>query len=144
MFLTRASAVATRSNRPPCAFSTAPAKPHDRPEPSATASARHFLFLTRRPNVRPQTLPSIARVFGIIIIVVFVVVTIFYRTAGARPADTGDPHVTVFDPFVPRGDGRPPSRLQSTVVHEHEHTHVYCHRLCLSLYCYYHHHHRRH
>jgi len=58
MFLTRASAVATRSNRPPRAFSTAPAEPHDRPEPSATASARHFPFFTRRPTVRPLTRPS--------------------------------------------------------------------------------------
>lgn len=135
MFLTRASAVATQSNRP---FSTVP-----RLAARPAGTVRHRIGtsfpLPHPPTTGRQALPSIVRVFGIIIIIIIVVdvVIAFYRTAGARPADTGGPHVTVFAPFVPRGDGRLPFRPQSTVVHELAHTHVIgfaCN------FCNYHHH----
>lgn len=92
MFLTRASAVATRSNRPPRAFSFAPR----RRLPSRPRSARPGRPSTAaspppHQHGRPAALhrghppPTVFRpthaVPGLLL----------YRTTGARPANTGDP-----------------------------------------------------
>jgi hypothetical protein len=134
MFLTRASAVATRSNRPPqSAFSTCPAELHYR------AGTVHHRISTSFPIPKTLDPPEHRRrpcIFSVIIILLLLLEH-FIDRRGARPADTGAPHVT-----VSLGSYRTATDdlgLQSTVEHESMRTHVYCVTVFAYRYC---HHHR--